>query len=74
MELRSHHPESDVFTDGDVVMSAAQSLVEDLFADADNDSFYHHSLLDVRRALANDGCLHKPEEIAERILAWSGAF
>jgi hypothetical protein len=62
------------WTDTDVVMNVAEQLVHDLFEEADNDAMYHHCAAEVRWLLAHGQCSCSSEEIAERILAWSGAL
>lgn len=71
---RNQYRESGETTEGETIMSAAEYLVRDLFEQADNDSSYHHSVSNVRYALEHGQCKYTSEEIAERILAWSGAL
>lgn len=65
---------ADEWSEGDILMSAAEAVASDLFTQADDDTLYHHCIHDVRYALAHGQCSHSPEEIAECILAWSGAL
>lgn len=74
MEPRSQHPEILEWSQSDTTMSAAEAFAQMLFDQADNDAKYHHPVSLVRYAIAHGECEYTPEEIAEQILAWSGAL
>lgn len=77
MKYKSPHPlgnEVTEWTPTDCTMSAAEYFVQELFSQADNDSDYHHKVAEVKRQLENGQCQYSPEELAIRILAWSGAL
>lgn len=74
MEHKTSVSEPIQWSDAEITMKAAESFVDALFEEADNDSVYHHSLSSVRDAIMCGQCSHESEEIAERILAWSGAL
>lgn len=71
--VTSREPHNE-WTTAEITMAAAGSFVTELFADADDDTKYHHCPAEVRDALEHGNCTHTPEEIAEQILAWSGAL
>ena len=52
-------------------MIAVESLLADLFEEADDDSLYHHSVADVQANYKNGQNKLDVEELAIRILAWS---
>ncbi len=74
MEYKASLTEPVEWSDAEITMAAAEAFVDDLFEEADNDSKYHHSLSSVRDAIRCGQCSHRSEDIAERILAWSGAL
>ena len=75
MEFKTSHVEQCQWPQVEIAMSAAEAFVAELFDQADNDVMYHHPISSVRYALARDHrSMYKPEEIAESILAWSGAL
>ncbi len=75
MQGNSQHPEqSEWSNESDTIMSAAESLVADLFEQADNDSMYHHSVPYVLSAYRDGLVPYDSEELALRILAWSQAL
>ncbi|HMS24409.1 MAG TPA: hypothetical protein PKB15_01755 [Acidimicrobiia bacterium] len=75
MEFKNSHTEQCQWPQVEIAMSAAEAFVSELFDQADNDVLYHHRVSSVRYALAHGHCsMYKPEEIAESILAWSGAL
>lgn len=74
MESKAHHNEPSGLSDAEITMYAAEAFVDDFFEVASNDAQYHHSLSAVRDAVRCGQCSHRSEDIAERILAWSGAL
>ncbi len=74
IEGPAFNPLSGEWTESELTMSAAELFASALFEEADNDVMYHHSPAQVVRALAHGQCSYTSEEIAERILAWSGAL
>jgi|GEM_PF-6395356 len=75
MQVKSQHPEPNQWiNESDTAMSAVESLITDLFEEADNDSMYHHSVAYVLAAYQNGLVPFDSEELAIRILAWSQAL
>lgn len=72
MEVPSREPNE--LTDGEVIMAAAESLISELFAVADDDSCYHARVSQIKSLLKHGTCYNDADEIALCILAWSGTL
>lgn len=70
---KSSQPFSEV-SEGEIIMMAAEEHIGSLFEEADNDSKYHKSVIEAKEEVIHGKCSCDAEEVAESILAWSGAL
>ena len=60
--------------DSEITMMAAEELLGSIFEDADDDSQYHKNIETVKNEVTHGKCSCDAADIAESILAWSGAL
>ena len=74
MNTKKSEPVFSETTDGELTMKVAEEILGNIFEEADNDSTYHKNVSLVRDDITHGKCSCNAEEVAESILAWSGAL